>query len=273
MLNGFWCLLSYSWYDSNPLARVVQASPEFSAGAWCQTKRLFKCHKRMVGTHARASSQHHQGMYNKCLLAERWELHRITSKSGWPAVNGSLHVHFYIVQFHKASTSNASFWSSSVSVQWPSHVPKLNSVKINCAAYLSMGSTTPPCDPKKTMIMDGFSEMFEGTNPFFPLDLGTRRCGLWMSGKDTVPVSILWRVTERLAKPNMLRDRIYFIVKRWNNLGLKSTCPWPKKEVHIYRQVPSHVFWKACATLCCLSLRFSFLSTIKATWWWNVWWP
>lgn len=34
LLNGFWCLLSYSWYDSNPLARVVQASPEFKPGGF-----------------------------------------------------------------------------------------------------------------------------------------------------------------------------------------------------------------------------------------------
>ena len=141
------------------------------------------------------------------------------------------------------------FEALQVSVQWPSHVPKLNSVKINCAAYLSMGSTTPPCDPKKTMIMDGFSEMFEGTNPFFPLDLGTRRCGLWMSGKDTVPVSILWRVTERLAKPNMLRDRIYFIGQKVKQLRFWSLhVPDQKKKSISTGQVPSHVFWKACAT-------------------------
>lgn len=69
---------------------------------------------------------------------------------------------------------------------------------------------------------------------FKPLDLGTRRCGLWMSGKDTVPVSILWRVTERLAKPNMLRDPFISPVKRCNNLGFEVPMSLTlKKEVHI----------------------------------------
>lgn len=217
--------------------------------ALCQTKRLFKCHKRMVGTHARASSQHHQGMCNKCLLAERWELHRITSKSGWPAVNGSLHVHFYKVQFHKVSTSIASFWSSS----------SLGSVTVTClkteqcedklCCLPKYGINYSTLRSEKTMIMDGFSEMFEGTNLFFPLDLGTRRCGLWMSGKDTVPVSILWRVTERLAKPNMLRDPIYFIGQKVKQLRFWSIhVPDQKKKSISTGQVPSHVFWKACAT-------------------------
>ncbi len=145
-----------SRYDSDPPERVAQANPEFS-GAVCQTKAswsamkewlvLTKLHHLSIylnHSNFRCSSLsitpiaakfplhiyihlwqqtranvHHQRMCNKRLLAERWELLLNLVDQLWTL----LHFHCFILKL------------VNVSLQWRSHVPKPNSVKINSAVY------------------------------------------------------------------------------------------------------------------------------------------
>ena len=178
VFDACYLTVTYSWYDSNPLARVVQASPVFSGGLDVKRNACSSAIKEWsVLTHVRHLSTIRGCVTNVCWLKGgnciELLLNLVDQLSTAPCT-----FTFTKSNFTKHTLPVLHFEALQVSVQWPSHVPKLNSVKINCAAYLSMGSTTPPCDPKKLWLWMDFRKMFEGTNPFFPLDPGYQ--ALWI---------------------------------------------------------------------------------------------
>ena len=170
--------------------------------------------------------------------------------------------------------SNFSFWSSSSLGSVTVTCPKTEQCEDELCCLPKYRSTTPPCDPKKIWLWMDFRKCSRAPTFFFHWT--------WVPGvvdcecRARTPCRCLsyggllnaWQSSTCCGTPFISS------VKRWNNLGFevymsltKQRSPYLPNKFHLM------FFERLAPRLCCLSLRFSFLSTVKATWWWNVWWP
>lgn len=274
VFDACYLTVTYSWYDSNPLARVVQASPVFSGGLDVKRNACSSAIKEWsVLTHVRHLSTIRGCVTNVCWLKGgnciELLLNLVDQLSTAPCT-----FTFTKSNFTKHTLPVLHFEALQVSVQWPSHVPKLNSVKINCAAYLSMGSTTPPCDPKKLWLWMDFRKCSRAPTLFFHWTWVPGVVDCECRARTPCRCPSYGGLLNAWQSPTCCGTPFIPSVKRWNNLGFvvymsltKKRSPYLPDKFHLM------FFERLARRLCCLSLRFSFLSTIKATWWWNVWWP